>query len=177
MNIVLIGYRGSGKTSVGRAVAQRLGRPFVDTDALIEERAGCRIAEIFANEGEAAFRIREAAVVREVAAVDGQVISVGGGAVLSAANIEVLRAGGRTVWLEAPAETLWERIRGDGSSAANRPDLTVAGGLEEVRTLLAQREPLYRSAADEVVETARRSVDAIADEVVALCVGPDRGRQ
>ncbi len=105
MNIVLIGYRGSGKTSVGRAVAQRLGCPFVDTDALIEERVGCRIAEIFANEGEATFRTREAGVVWEVAAVDGQVISVGGGAVLSAANVVALRAGGRTFWLVARAET------------------------------------------------------------------------
>ncbi len=174
MNIVIVGYRGSGKTAVGRAVAQRLGRPFVDTDALIEERAGRAIAEIFANDGELAFRQREAVVVREVAAVGGQVISVGGGAVLSAANVDALRAGGRTVWLDAPAETLWERIRADDNTGTNRPDLTATGGLEEVRTLLAQRKPLYRSAADEVVETADRSVEAIADEVVALCAGQYR---
>lgn len=156
---------------MGRAVAQRLGRPFVDTDVLIEERAGRAIAEIFANDGEPAFRQREAVVVSEVAAVDGQVISVGGGAVLSAANVEALRAGGRTVWLDAPAETLWERIRADDNTGRKRPDLTAAGGLEEVRILLAQRKPLYRSAADEVVETADRSVDAIADEIIALCIG------
>lgn len=166
MNIVLIGYRGSGKTSVGRAVAARLGFSFVDTDTLIEQRAGCTIAEIFARETEAGFRRRETEVVVEVAAGDNTVISAGGGAVLADENVRALEAGGWLVWLRAPADVLWQRITQDTATTANRPNLTASGGLDEVRSLLAVREPTYRAAATATIDVTDKSIDEVADEVV-----------
>ena len=166
MNIVLIGYRGSGKTSVGRAVAARLGFSFVDTDALIEQRAGCTIAEIFARETEAGFRRRETEVVVEVAAGDRAIISAGGGAVLADVNVLALKAGGWLVWLRAPAAVLWQRITQDTATTANRPNRTVSGGLDEVESLLAVREPAYRAAADTTIDVTDKSVDEVADEIV-----------
>ena len=116
MNLVLIGYRGSGKGTVGRLLADRLGRPFVDTDALIEQAEGASVREIFSDRGEPAFREAEARIVRQVAALDEQVIAVGGGAVLRRENVELLRANGWLVWLRAEAEELHRRIQADRNS-------------------------------------------------------------
>lgn len=168
VNLVLIGYRGSGKSSVGQAVAQRLSWPLIDTDLCIEQQAGCTIAQVFSREGEAGFRRREAAVVAEVAAADGAVISVGGGAVLSSDNMNRLRAHGRVIWLRAAAEVLWHRIQRDARTAATRPNLTAIGGLDEVRRVLAQREPLYKSASNAVVDTTGKSVETVAEEVIRI---------
>jgi shikimate kinase len=170
MNIALIGYRGSGKTSVGKCLAQRLSLSFVDTDTLIVQRAGRSIREIFEREGETGFRARESQIIREVAAWDRQVIALGGGAVLNPANIEALKAGGRAtvVWLQAAPEILHQRIAADGASSATRPNLTAAGGLEEVRKLLALREPLYQAAADRTCDCTHVTVEDAADHVISL---------
>jgi shikimate kinase len=152
MNIVLIGYRGCGKTTLGRQLAADLGRRFVDTDVRIVERAGKTIAAIFAEAGEAGFRDLESAVIAEVAGGDDQVIAAGGGAVLRPENVRLFRRGGKIVWLRATPEALYQRISADAATAANRPNLTAAGGLEEVRTLLARRSPLYEAAADATLD-------------------------
>src|SRR4051794_5145590 len=112
MNIALIGYRGSGKSSIGKCLAARLSLAFVDTDTLIVQRAGQTIREIFEAEGEAGFRTRELAAIREVAARDQQVIALGGGAVLKPENITAVKQGGaaRVVWLQAAPEVLFQRI-------------------------------------------------------------------
>jgi shikimate kinase len=148
MNIFLVGYRGSGKTTVAAALAEQLGWNWVDADAELERKQGKTIKQIFANEGEAAFREYEAAVLTELAAGDGTIAALGGGVVLREANRHLLKKRGKVVWLKAPAEVLLERIQGDATTAERRPNLTGQGGIEEIRTLLAQREPLYTAVAD-----------------------------
>lgn len=165
-NIVLIGYRGSGKTSVGRQLADRLGWSFVDTDTLIEVAAGRSIAQIFAEEGEPAFRQREETAIAAAARDAQQVLSVGGGAVLRPANRAVLKAAGLCIWLTAPVETLAARIAADPQSLTARPNLTTVGGRAEIAALLAERAPLYASLADHAVETAGRDVNQVVDSIV-----------
>ncbi len=167
-NIILIGCRGCGKSSVGRELALRLGWPLVDTDERIETTAGRSIREIFEQDGEAAFRRLETKVIAQVALGSRQVISAGGGAVLSEPNRRTLRAAGLCVWLTAPPEELHRRMLGDPRSDATRPALTDREGLGEVRHLLEQREPLYAALAHHVVETAGRSIGQVVDDVLAL---------
>ena len=147
MNIVLIGYRGSGKSTVGRKLASALWMEFVDTDTLLTDRAGKSIKEIFAAEGEAGFRDREAAVIQEVAGRDNHVIAAGGGAVLRAENVAALKKNGKVIWLQASPDALWRRIQADEASIDSRPNLTV-GGIEEIKTILEARTPVYEGAAD-----------------------------
>ena len=141
-NVILIGYRGCGKTCVGREVAARLGWTFVDTDERIEAQ-GRSIRQIFEQEGEPFFRRLETDVIAEVTRGTEQVIAVGGGAVLSEANRTALRAAGLCIWLTAPVAELHRRSLADPRSLATRPALTPRSGLDEIRHLLAQREPLY----------------------------------
>jgi shikimate kinase len=164
--IYLIGYRGTGKTTVGPVLAARLGWAFVDADVLLEERAGRTIRDIFANEGETGFRDREEANLRELAARDRHVIATGGGIILRPSNRELLKATGFVVWLTASPEAIWERMQGDPTTAARRPALA-QGGLAEVRELLSQREPHYRGIADVVVPTEGVSPEAVADAILA----------
>jgi shikimate kinase len=166
VNIVLIGYRGSGKTATGRILAQRLGWTFVDTDASIEQRAGRSIRDIFAEQGEPAFRDLESQVIREVAGGDRQVISAGGGAVLRAENVAALRSNDSAiVWLTAPSRVLHRRIEEDAASHGLRPNLTSSGGLEEVRELLRRRFATYRSACTLRVVTTHRTPEQVAGEI------------
>lgn len=168
MNVVLIGYRGCGKTTVGRLLASRLGWPFVDTDALIEEGTGATIRELFSDGAEQAFRDLESAVVEEVARRDRQVISTGGGVVLRESNPAALRRNGSLVWLTAPAEVLWRRILGDKSRLANRPPTDRARGLGIIESALAVREPLYARWADVIIDSRDRSPVELADEILAV---------
>jgi shikimate kinase len=161
MNIVLIGYRGVGKSTIGKQLAGRMGMDFVDTDELIMQRAGKTIREIFEQGGEPLFRDLESAVIDDLVESDNAVIAAGGGVVLRKANIEKLQANGRIVWLQAPAQVLWERISADTVTAANRPNLTSAGGLEEILRLLQIRAPLYASAADIALDVANMHPDQI----------------
>jgi len=128
---------------------------------LIETRHGSTIRSIFEREGEAGFRAAESAVLQELSRRGHQVIATGGGVVLAAHNRAILRATGRTAWLIADAETLWQRISTDETSAERRPKLTV-GGPREVEELLHRREPFYRECADCTVDTAGRSPEEIA---------------
>jgi shikimate kinase len=167
MNLVLIGYRGCGKTTVGRLLASRLGWSFVDTDTLIEEGTGATIRELFSDGAEQAFRDLERSVVEEVARRDRQVVSTGGGVVLRESNPAALKRNGKLIWFTAPAEVLWRRILGDKSRLANRPAVDKARGLQIVETALAVREPLYARWADVVIDAQDRSPDELADEVLA----------
>lgn len=172
-NVVLIGYRGCGKTSVGRRLAARLGWPLVDTDERVEAAAGHSIQDIFATQGEPAFRQLETAIIAQVTRGTHQIISVGGGAVLSEANRATLRAAGPCIWLTAPVEALHQRILADPGTGATRPALTDRPGLDEVRHLLAQRQPLYAALADHVVDTVARSVEQVADAVLTAVAEGD----
>jgi shikimate kinase len=170
-NILLTGYRCTGKTTTGRLLAARLGWDFADVDDLIESTAGKSIADIFAAEGEAGFRDRESAALAELCRRSDCVIATGGGAVLREANREALRDAGLVVWLTAAPETLWQRLQADPSTAARRPNLTASGGLDEVRNLLAAREPLYREAADFAVASDDLSPQAVADAILTTWNG------
>jgi shikimate kinase len=167
--IYLVGARGSGKTTVGRLLAARLGWSFVDMDDVIEAAAGKSIAEIFATEGEAGFRDREAEALSQVASRPDHVIATGGGIVLRPDNRLRLCDTGHCVWLTAPPETLWDRIRADAMTSARRPALTELSPLDEMRHVLAAREPHYRSVAHQSVATDSQSPDAVVSAILAAC--------
>ncbi len=162
-NLVLTGFMGTGKSEVGRLVARKLGRPFVDMDALIEAREGRTIADIFAQEGEAYFRRVEAQIVRELARRTGLVIATGGGALLSPENREAMTATGIVICLWADEDTLLRRLRGDET----RPLLARPDREEALRVLLRRRTPLYQQLPYHI-DTTGKSVARVADEVIAL---------
>jgi shikimate kinase len=161
--LFLVGYRGTGKSTVAHLLAGRLGWDWLDADTLLEEQYGGTIQEIFAAEGEVGFRLREHDVLRQLNRRQRHVIATGGGVILAKANRELLRKSGKVVWLQADPETIWQRLQTDATTAARRPPLTV-GGLPEVVQLLQVREPLYRECADWTVDTAGHT----PEEVVAL---------
>ncbi len=167
-NLVLIGFRGSGKTSVGRLVAARLNWAFVDTDERIESLAGRPICELFEQLGPAWFRQQETRLIGELVGGRQQVISVGGGAVLEERNRGALRTAGICVWLTAPAEELYRRMLADPRNAQTRPPLTGQDGLAEVRHLLSEREPLYAAAAHRTLSTAGRTLEEVAEALLRL---------
>jgi shikimate kinase len=180
-NLILIGYRGCGKSSVGRLVAERLGWPFTDTDERVEQLAGRCLRDIFQTEGETVFRRMESQVLAEIlrgldwppsasrrTAGERRVVSVGGGAVLVAANRRRIRQAGLCVWLQAGVDELERRLAADPRTADRRPALTDLSWREEIGRLLALRAPLYADLADERVQTDGRSIAQVADELVAV---------
>ena len=167
--VCLVGLRGAGKSSVGAALARALGRPFLDLDRAVEDRAGRTLRELFADEGEAAFRALESEALREaLRLLPTAVLATGGGVVLDPDNRAALR-GAHVVYLEAPPELLAARVEADPQSAADRPALHPQGPLAEARALHAARDPLYREVAtlvvdatppvEEVVRAIARSMD------------------
>lgn len=169
---MLLGYRGSGKSTVGRALAARLGLALVDTDPLVLERFGGRsVADIWATDGEPAFREAEAAVVAKVVAKPGQVVALGGGAVTEhpdgRAAVEAAEA--LRVYLAAPADVLARRIAGDAGTADDRPSLTGTQSVtDEVAAVLARREATYRAVADAVLDASDASVEQIVERIAAM---------
>jgi len=163
-HLVLVGLMGSGKTEVGRECARRLGRPFVDTDALVEARAGRSIADIFRHDGEDAFRLLERdAVAHACASPEPAVISCGGGAVLSEENRRVMRGEGTVVLLTAPVEVLAARV----GAGEGRPLLGSAEPADVLACLAAERDDAYRAAAHVAVDTSGHDLVAVADDVLA----------
>jgi len=166
MNILLIGYRGTGKTTVAKCLARRLGWDWIDADVEIERRAGKSIAEIFAQQGEEAFRDLETEVVADLTAGDSQILALGGGAILREENRRRIASAGTVVWLKASAETIHARITADATTAGRRPNLTASGGMAEIRELLDFRTPIYRQCADLQIDTDERTPDEIAEEII-----------
>ena len=165
MNIVLIGYRGTGKSTVGRLLAARLGRTLVSTDAEIVARAKRAIPEIVAQEGWDYFRDLESDICRELASRDQLVIDTGGGAILRPQNVEALKQSGTLFWLTASVETIATRIGGDNQ----RPSLTgTRSFIDEVGDVLRERTPKYQAAADHVVATDDRSIDQLVETLLTL---------
>lgn len=167
MHLYLIGYRGSGKSTVGRKLAEKLSRPFIDSDEWIETRCGQSIREIFKKYGESGFRDREEEVVKEIAA-DKQpsIVALGGGAVLRTSNRNRIADSGRTVLLEASAELLHKRITEDAASGERRPNLTDRAGIDEVIAVLRQRQSLYRQTAQKIVSSEGKSPDQMVLEIL-----------
>jgi shikimate kinase len=162
-NIVLVGFMGTGKTAVGRRLAERLGRELLDMDATLEARAGKPITQIFAEDGEPHFRALERALVRELAARSGLVISTGGGIVLNPDNVADFERTGLVVCLTAAPEVILRRV----AHETHRPLLRAADKRERITALLAQRAPLY-AAVTHQVDTDSLTADAAADRILAL---------
>ena len=164
LSIILVGPMGAGKSTIGRALAQRLQREFFDSDAYITQRCGVSIPVIFAHEGEVGFRAREKQALQELCAREDLVLATGGGAVLDPENRTLLHRSGLVVYLHASPTVLWHRTRGD----KNRPLLQTADPRAEVQRLYSMRDPLYREVAHVVVETGRPSPASVADQIVKL---------
>lgn len=163
--VALIGARGSGKSTVGRLVADRLGWAFEDADEALERAAGRSIAAIFADDGEPTFRDLEERTVAELTGRQELVLATGGGAILREANRRALRRFGLVVWLDADPETLAGRLRDD---PGGRPSLTGRGVVEEVASVLERRRPLYAEVADATIDAARLDPETAAGAIVGL---------
>jgi len=168
MNIVLIGFRGTGKTAVGRVLAQRLGREFIDADEYLEKEADKTIAQIFAEGGEAAFREMEREIIRELSSRDGIILAAGGGAVLDGRNVASLKKNGIIFLLEADASAIERRLTSDEKTNSQRPPLTDKSFREEIRNLLKSRKPYYEKAADHKINTSSLSTREVVEEILAL---------
>ena len=166
--LFLVGYRATGKTTVGKLVADRLDLRFVDADGYLESACGKSVRELFRDGGEAGFRDLESVTLGELALVEvwnDHVVSTGGGVVIRPVNRAYLR-GGFVARLTASAATIHARMTADAVTFGARPNLTPGGGLREVEALLAEREPWYREVADVTVDTEGRSPEAVADAIV-----------
>jgi shikimate kinase len=161
-NIFLVGMMGAGKTTVGKALARRLGREFIDCDREIVERTGVPIATIFEIEGEEGFRRRESQMLAELAMRRGTVVATGGGAVLAEENRRTMRASGTVVYLRVALDHLHERTRRDTA----RPLLAKGDRRATLQGLLEQRDPLYQAAADLVVDSGAQSPGTLAQRVI-----------
>jgi shikimate kinase len=166
VNLFLIGYRGSGKSTVAAALSTQLGWPWFDADAELERRAGKTIKQIFAEQGEGAFRDLESIELADLVKLDRHIMALGGGVVLRDENRSLLAGRGKIVWLQASPEVLMARISGDATTAERRPNLTGQGGLAEIRTLLAERMPIYASCADLTVNAENKSAAEIARQII-----------
>ncbi len=168
MPILLAGYRGTGKSTLGRLLADRLSWTFVDADDLIEERAGRTIAEIFQADGEETFRDLEEEVVCDLCQAEKTIVALGGGAILRESSRNRIKAAGPVVYLTAEPEELALRIAYDASSESRRPSLTDNKDLlAEVKEVLTFRQPLYEECATITVSTQDWSPEDLADEVLS----------
>ena len=162
-NVILVGFMGSGKTAIGKLASRLLGFQFLDTDQIIVDRAGRQIADIFATDGEPAFRKMETSVLESLSHINRCIISTGGGAVLLESNREILRAIGFVVLLTASEETLYERI----SRNTKRPLLQTENPRATLSKLLAERSEAYAAAADFTLDTSDLSHNAAAESLEA----------
>ena len=162
MNIVLIGYRGTGKSSIATLLHERLKWPLVSTDTEIIKKAGLSVPEIIQKRGWDYFRDVESKVCQRLGAKDRTIIDTGGGAVLRKENVDALRQRGRVFWLTAEVATIMERIR----HSKERPSLTQKKSyVDEVEDVLKERLPLYKAACDQIISTDGRTLDEIADDI------------
>jgi shikimate kinase len=165
-HLTLIGYRGSGKSSLAARLAERLGCRWVDADDRLEQELGSSIASLIGTRGEPFFRDREADLLARLLAEEPGVLATGGGVVLRAGNRLLLRERGRPViWLTAPAAVLRGRLAADPATATRRPPLTGGDPLDEVAAALAEREPLYREIADAVIDVSEDSPTTLAERI------------
>lgn len=164
-HLFLVGYRGSGKTTVGNHLGKRLALPVYDSDQLIEDQSGLAIEQIFATRGEEEFRRLESEAIESFRGKPAAVVSLGGGAIIKPTNRSLIKSLGLVVWLRAPAQILFDRISADPKSQTQRPRLTDKDPLTEVATLLETRGPWYQEVADYIVDVANRTPEQIALEV------------
>ena len=167
MNLVLIGYRCAGKTTVGSQLAAYLRRQFVDTDTLLEERHGV-IRDIVETHGWDYFRILEKGIIKEVSTQDNLVIAPGGGFVLDADNVMALKKNGFIIWLKADSQSVYQRMLRDPRTALQRPSLTGKGAVAELEEVMTSRAPLYEKAAEIHVETSAVDATTVVEGVLSI---------
>ena len=166
--LTLVGFRGTGKTTVASAVASRLACDWQDADVAFERQAGITVAEFFASHGEPAFRDRETELLSRLLATCDGVLATGGGVVVREANRRLLVERGRPiVWLDATPESVRRRLEADPATAVRRPSLTGGDPFDEVERLLREREPLYAEVADLRIDTSHVSPQEVVDRIVA----------
>lgn len=166
--LTLVGYRGTGKSTVAALLAERLGCGWIDADVVLEDRLGRTIADLVRDRGEAAFRDAEAELLRELLVSCAGVLATGGGVVLRPENRLLVRRVGRPVaWLTAPADVIRGRLAADPLTRDRRPALSGGDPVAEVDATLVAREPLYREVADAAFDTAVRTPGQVADEIAA----------
>lgn len=164
--VCLIGMMGTGKSTIGRLLAERHAIDFIDTDLALEAQCGCTVADLFARDGEAHFRLLETQMLAQLLGRSRAIVSTGGGAVVSAVNRSLLAARATTVWLKADAGTLWQRVRHVQSDRA-RPLLSTADPLATLRELMHRRDALYRECADLSVDTSEMTPQQVVDAIDA----------
>jgi len=165
MNIVLIGYRGSGKSTVGKRLASRMQRRFVDTDDLIESKEG-QISDIVKSHGWNYFRAMERRMIEEISKEDNLIIALGGGAVLDSDNIANVERNGLIIWLKADQEVLRKRMNQDPRTPASRPTLTGKGTIEELEEIMDFRNPFYEKAATIQLDTPTLNVEEVVENIL-----------
>ena len=168
MNIILIGFRGTGKTTIGKMLAQRLGKEFVDADEYLEQKEGKTVKDIFAEGGEKLFREIETHVIAELCRLDDRVVATGGGAILREENVKTLKKSGIIILLEADVDTIYKRIHKGTVTEQRRPSLTNRGAYEEIEYLLEYRRPLYDRTADFVINTTSMSAIDAANKIISF---------
>ena len=166
MNIVLIGFRGTGKSTVGKLLANRLERDFIDSDKYIEDSTGKTIKHIFEGDGEEGFRKIEADVIAKLSGMDNKIVAVGGGAILRKDNVSNLKDNGFLILLEATPEIIHNRITQDKKTTQQRPSLTGKKPLDEIKHLLEQRKYPYKNAADYTINTSYVACKDIVNEII-----------
>ena len=167
MNIILIGYRGSGKSAVGHRLAFRMERRFVDTDDLIESKEG-QISDIVKSHGWDYFRALEKRMIEEISKEDNLVIAPGGGSILDTDNVRALKKNGFMIWLKADQQVLLKRMNHDPGTNTGRPTLTGKGTLEELEEVISAREPFYEKASQIQIDTSMLAVEAVVEEILAV---------
>jgi shikimate kinase len=175
MILTLIGYRATGKSTVAKPLAERLGWSWIDADVELERRAGRTIREIFDTDGEPEFRRLERETLADLLTQNRLVIAAGGGAVLNPETRQDFKHAGPVVWLKASVDTIEQRLYGDETTTERRPNLTSTGGREEIERLLGQREPIYSDTASLVIQTDepfpgqtdQPAIDQLVDHIVA----------
>ena len=164
----MIGFRGTGKTTIGKILAQRLGKGFIDADEYLEQKQGKTIKDIFAEGGEKLFREIEVRIIEELCLLDDRIIATGGGAILREENVRGLKKNGIILFLDADVDTLYKRIHKDMQTQGKRPSLTNRGAYEEIEYLLAYRRPLYDKIADFVINTANISKNEAVNKILTF---------
>lgn len=166
MNLVLIGFRGTGKTTVGNILSKKLGCKIVDTDELIEKRHGFTIDEILQRGDESLFRLMESDLINEISKLDNRVVVVGGGAILKYKNAKNLKRHGVVFLLETSPKTIYQRIIKDDKTKSTRPRLAGQALYQEIKNLFELRYDYYHRASDYVIDTTNKSADAVVDEIM-----------
>ncbi len=166
MNIFLIGYRCTGKTSASKILAESLNWDYIDADVLLVEEEGRSIADIVADEGWASFRKKEKALMKRICEMDKRVIATGGGVILDPENVENMRKSGPVIWLKASPDIIKARIVQDQTTEEYRPSLTSKGLLEEIEEILNERYDLYKGAMTFSLDTDTLSIEDISDRIM-----------